>query len=342
MKSSFQHSIWTSAERICYNGSKRKAAGGCPACLAERHSGSECLWSGVILNFPNRLHEHVVCSASGCGSRGSFSQCLLTLWPAQNGLGGCNPNFRGQTVYIIKNIVSLISNLSGEPEEDWGQSMIIVGCCSSCARAASVVLNISYSKVQGRRFAKQSPELSSQAPGGLQVPYSFRKGLDLCSVFAPTSHGCQWWIYRSSLWGEKQESSPPWQNRCLHINKRVISKLQKHQGERTWTSQILKDSGTDFISDTCEILLVLIKSHNYNWFGISILLTGNRRTKFVLLKSTRLELSEVKESDTFLFINMIYKYYSSTEGWQSNWTLTALVPTQTTLKTQPLLQQHLW
>lgn len=93
---------------------------------------------------------------------------------------------------------------------------------------------------------------------------------------------------------------------------RVLSKLQKHQGERTLTSQILQNSGTDFICDTCEILLLLIQSRNYNWLGISILLTGNRRTKFALLKSTLPELSEVKESDTFLFINTMYKCYNST------------------------------
>lgn len=118
--------------------------------------------------------------------------------------------------------------------------------------------------------------LGFQGPGGLQVPSSFRKGLNICSVFAFISHGCQWQIYRSSLWDGKQESGPLWQNSRLHRNKRVLSKLQKHQEERTLTSQILKNSGTDFICDTCETLLLLIQSRNYNWLGISILLTGNR------------------------------------------------------------------
>ena len=196
LKSSFQHSIRTSAERICCNGSKQKAAGGgLPACLAERCLGSEHLRGGVIWNFPNPLHEHVVCPASGSclWLSGGFSQCVLALQPTQNGLGHGNPSFRGQMVYIIKSTVSLTGSLSGDPKDDQGQRVIIIGCCSSCARAASAVLNVSYSNVQGRRFAKQSSgELLNPTgfPRTRRVsgPFQLQKGLEplfrICSYFS--------------------------------------------------------------------------------------------------------------------------------------------------------------
>lgn len=85
----------------------------------------------------------------------------------------------------------------------------------------------------------------------------------------------------------------------FYRNKRVISKLWKHQGERILTSQILKNTGTDFISDTCEILLLLIQSCNYNRLGISILLKGNRRIKSAFLQPTQPELAGIKENSTF-------------------------------------------
>lgn len=171
-----------------------KGSRGWPACLGERHSGSECLWGGVIPNIPNPRHEHLVCSASGSWLwlSGGFSQCVLALQPTQNGLGHGNPSFRGQMVYIIKNTVGLTGSLSGDPKEDQGQKVIIVGCCSSRARAASVVLNVSYSNVQGRRFAKQSAELLN--PTGFPrtrratVPFQLQKGLEplfcICFYFS--------------------------------------------------------------------------------------------------------------------------------------------------------------
>lgn len=58
----------------------------------------------------------------------------------------------------------------------------------------------------------------------------------------------------------------------FYKNRRVLSKLEKHQEERTVRSQIQEYPDTDLISDTCEILLLLIQPCNYSWLGISILL----------------------------------------------------------------------
>lgn len=133
-------------------------------------------------------------------------------------------------VYIIKSTVSLTGSLSGEPEDDQGLRVIIIGCCLSCAEQPQQCWTFPTGTFReaGLQNHLQSYwiPLSSQEPGRLWDLSSFRKGVYFCSIFAITSCGCQWLIHRTSSWKGKKEPSPSWQNRCLN-RKKEFSQIVK-------------------------------------------------------------------------------------------------------------------
>lgn len=149
-------------------------------------------------------------------------------------------------IYLTENRVNLVGTLRRDTEEGQRQRVIMVRCCSFHTGAASVVVNISYSNLQGRRFAEQSTEMLNptelpRAAGPFQ-PY-----IPSCFLWVPVMNLQEFTVGQNTrIWSSVAKRDVP-------IEIKVFSEsCKKHQRGGTLTSQILKNSGRDFSSATCE------------------------------------------------------------------------------------------